>query len=797
MLTRLTLRNPFHVGRAAIRRPSSGPRFLSANVSSRFTGKRNRVPFRRRKGTRFLFQAPFPYTPIPMPPVATPWREAPSRVRPMLAVAGELTSEANLLDDRVIFEPKYDGIRAIVMVEPAAPTPRVAIYSRNGNEKTAQFPEVVRELRQLGQRLDKPVIFDGEIVALDERDQPAGFERLQGRMHLTGTREIDARVRAQPAALLLFDLLRDGGDDLRGLQLTTRRARLDRLLATATSPVVRLGSYTAGDGRRLYREAEQHGLEGLILKRADSRYESGRRSTAWRKIKILRQQEVVIGGWTEPRGARVHMGALLMGVWVDDRRRVRGSSARADQPLLFVGAVGTGFSDTELGRLSRLLASRATEHCPFVNEQDAPPGSHWVKPEMVVQVRFAEWTDDRKLRHPVYLGVRDDKAPHEVGIEPLLALPLPLATPTERQMPETANVERTASRRGRRTGEKTSGSRRTPRGQKRPPAFRVDPARESLVSHLQALEESRRDGTLALPGGQTLDVTNLAKVFWPQGNFTKGDLLRYYVRISPWLLPVVDDRPLVMKRFPNGVNGKAFYQQRAPDEAPPGVRVDVLEERSDKGVERTPRLVGGTLETLLYMAQLAAISQDPWFSRVSSPESADFAAIDLDPMPGASFADVLDVARWVHEELESIGVPGVPKTSGSRGLHIYLPLPPGTSYHTGQLLCRIIATLVATKHPKQATVERQVSARGRTVYVDYLQNILGKTLASAYSVRATAFAGVSTPLAWDELDDGVAPEDFTLTTVEARFRRVGDLWASLRTTKPPDMRTVLDRLGSL
>ncbi|MGH9163226.1 MAG: DNA ligase D [Vicinamibacteraceae bacterium] len=713
----------------------------------------------------------------------------------MLAVPGELTSEAELLDERIIFEPKYDGIRAIVTVEPAAPAARVAIYSRNGNEKTAQFPEIARELRQLGQGLDKPVVFDGEIVALDEQDQPAGFERLQGRMHLTGTREIDARVRAQPAALLLFDLLRDGGDDLRGLHLTTRRARLDRLLATATSPKVRLGSYTAGDGRRLYREAQQRGLEGLILKRADSRYESGRRSAAWRKVKILRQQEVVIGGWTAPRGARAHIGALLMGVWVDDSSASR-RGTRAGRPLLFVGAVGTGFSDAELGRLSRLLTSRATEQCPFVNGQDTPPGSHWVKPEMVVQVRFTEWTSDRKLRHPVYLGVRDDKAPHEVGIEPV-PTPLALATPPERRRTEATSDETTATERNRRTAKKTSGPRRALSRGERAPAFHVDAAGESLISHLHALEESRRDGTLVLPSGGTLDVTNLAKVFWPQGNLTKGDLLRYYARFSPWLLPVVDDRPLVMKRFPNGVNGKAFYQQRAPDEAPPGVRVDEIEEHTSVGVERTPRLVGGALETLLYMAQLAAISQDPWFSRLSSPEVADFAAIDLDPMPGASFADVLDVARWVRDELQKIDFPGVPKTSGSRGLHIYLPLPPGTSYQTGQLLCRIVATLVAAKHPTHATVERQVSARGRTVYVDYLQNILGKTLASAYSVRATAFAGVSTPLAWDELDDGIAPEDFRLTTVDARFRQVGDLWASLRTTRPPDMHTVLERLGSL
>jgi bifunctional non-homologous end joining protein LigD len=208
------------------------------------------------------------------------------------------------------------------------------------------------------------------------------------------------------------------------------------------------------------------------------------------------------------------------------------------------------------------------------------------------------------------------------------------------------------------------------------------------------------------------------------------------------------------------------------------------------------RLVGGSLTTLLYMAQLAAISQDPWFSRIQSPLDADYVAIDLDPSEGATFATVLDVARWVRDELETLGVPGVPKSSGSRGLHIYIPLPPHTSYESGLLLCQLVATIVSSKHPRVATIERMVRARARgTVYVDYLQNILGKTLATAYSVRASDFAGVSTPLTWNEVDDGVDPRDFTIRTAIQRFLEVGDLWARLRTAKPVDLRGLLKRFG--
>jgi bifunctional non-homologous end joining protein LigD len=281
-------------------------------------------------------------------------------------------------------------------------------------------------------------------------------------------------------------------------------------------------------------------------------------------------------------------------------------------------------------------------------------------------------------------------------------------------------------------------------------------------------------------------------VFWPALGLTKGDLLRHYAHVSPALLPILADRPLIMKRYPNGVTGKSFYQQRAPDDPPASVRVEQVE-----GDEDVPsRLVGGSLATLLYTAQLASISQDPWFSRVQSPLVADYVAIDLDPMPGVPFAQVREVARLVGEQLSDIGAPAHLKTSGSSGLHIYIPLEEGTSYEAGQLFCRIIATLVATRHPKIATVERKVAGRGRTVYVDYLQNIPGKSLASAYSARANEFAGVSAPLAWSELGDGVHPEDITLRTALPRFRAVGDLWAPMQGPVRLDLRAALDRLAA-
>jgi bifunctional non-homologous end joining protein LigD len=302
---------------------------------------------------------------------------------------------------------------------------------------------------------------------------------------------------------------------------------------------------------------------------------------------------------------------------------------------------------------------------------------------------------------------------------------------------------------------------------------------------LRELEDAHRDGELELPGGKSLRVSNLHKIFWPRQKLTKGDLLRYYVEVAPFILPAVADRPLVMKRYPNGIDAKPFYQHRVQD-VPSGVRVEKVEYGGTR-----QQFVGGDLSTLICMAQLAAISQDPWFSRVQSVDFVDYVALDLDPPEGMPFDRVLDVARAVRDELDTLGATGTPKTSGADGLHVYIPLPPGTPYEAGLLFCQIIATVVSQKHPKIATVERSVRARGPKVYVDYLQNIYGKTLATAYSARASEWAGVSTPLTWQEVEDGVRREDFTIQTAPERFRHVGDLWAGLRKAKGVDMSRAL------
>jgi bifunctional non-homologous end joining protein LigD len=643
-----------------------------------------------------------------------------------------------------VYEPKVDGIRAIVEVLPSSPRAAVRLWSRNGNEKTAQFPDVVEGVGTWLKKITAPIVLDGEVVALDEEGRPASFQRIQHRIHVTvpgfNSRKKILSPEEQPVAFVAFDLLRDGERDLRSLCLDERRELLEALFKKHKPPaskIVRLTVQSIGDGTALKKQATDENWEGLMVKLSRSPYRAGRRSPEWMKLKLTKQDEFVVCGWTDPGGTRAHFGSLILG-------------AQGPNGLQYVGEVGTGFKGAELERIMALLNRLASAASPFTPPPkllSAKGKPHWVKPMLVAQIRYTEITDDGRLRHPAYLGFRDDKVPADVK------LPLPSAPPEKAV--SGADVE-------------------------------------SLIDQLNFLEKARKNGRLKLPNGDELEVTNLHKIFWPAIKKTKGDLLRYYARISPFILPVIDNRPLVMKRMPNGADQPFFYQHRAPEPVPPGVRIETLEHD-----DVPARLIGGSLKTLLYMAQLASISMDPWFSTLDDIHSADQVAIDLDPQPGATFDQILDVAHWVEEELDRVKVQAFPKTSGSEGLHIYIPLPKGTPYEAGMLFCQIIATMVAAKYPKVATVERMVRKRkDGTIYVDYLQNIEGKTLACAYSARGSAFAGVSAPLTWKEVHQRPKPQDFTIDTMHARVKKVGDLWAKMRTHKGTDLLAAIEKLGA-
>ncbi len=681
------------------------------------------------------------------------WRDDVRQLRPMLAKL----AEPPLSGDSLVFEPKYDGIRALVAVDPAqknsAAPVAARLWARSGNEKTAQFPELATAVGDLSVAIGRGLVLDGEIVALGPDGEPASFETLQQRMHLSRAIDVRHRARATPTALIVFDVLRDGDEDLRGLPLAERRARLESMLLERAGPIVRLARQVRGDGRELYTEALARGWEGLIVKDERSPYRCGFRGAEWRKLKIMRRQPFVVAGWTSPRGSRDQFGALLVGYYQGEQLR-------------FAGQVGSGFDSRDLIDLAGRLGPLETPHCPFSERPETNEKPHWTRPRLVVEVKFLEWTRAGTLRQPVFVGLRDGatvKAVTRDGVR------IGAASSSGSPMPPAPHATPLAGDLGAAAAE----------------------AAKTLVASIDEIAARGGHGRLVLPDGVALEVSNLGKVFWPELGITKGDLFRYYARVSPFLLPVVADRPLVMKRFPNGVDGEAFYQHRAPSEIPRGVRLETLAD--DHGVES--RLVGGSLATLLYMVQLAVISQDPWFSRAQSSEFADQVALDLDPMDGVPFTQVLDVARSIRDVLDKLGFPGVPKTSGASGLHIFIPLAPGTPYQAARLFSQIIATTVARKHPRIATVERAVGSRGATVYIDYLQNIRGKTLACAYSARASTFAGASTPLTWHEVDAGFDTRDFTMHTVLDRLATTGDLWQQVRSGPPVDLREALDTLA--
>lgn len=647
------------------------------------------------------------------------------------------------------FEPKYDGVRVLAFATPGD----VRLITRNGKDKSEQFPEIVDALSQLAAKKKKAFVLDGEIVALVD-GEPGRFQELQSRMHVKESHLIARHRSSSPAALILFDILAAGEDVLLREPWTKRRARLLKEIGKSTSTQVRITESIEGNGEKMLAIAGKQGWEGIIAKRVDSVYEPGNRSRSWLKLKIEFRQEFVVGGFTEPRNSRQHLGALLLGYFDGDR-------------FIYVGHTGGGFTGAGLAEMYRRLAPLEVSKSPFEEVPKTNERAHWVKPKVVVEVKFSEWTSDGKLRQPIYLGTRDDKKATEVGREG--SSMQKKAGGSKKAAPASKNVTKSKARR-RIYAQRTLEAPATP--SKKKSSRSIDS--NGIVEQLNEIEESGGDGRLEIARGVALDVSNLGKVFFPKKKLTKGDLLRYYATVAPLILPVMADRPLVLKRFPNGVGGSSFFQQNA-GEVPDIVRTETIH---TQGGSTNRRIVGGDLPTLLYTIQLGAVSVDPWHSRVQSLDHADYTIIDLDPGPRAPFSRVVEVARYAKEVMDSLGLHGALKTSGSSGMHIYIPLPPNTPNEAATLVAQIVATRVAEEHPKIATIERWVKQRGAAqVYVDYLQNIIGKTVAAAYAARANPDAMVSTPLDWNELTDDLDPREFTIETAPDRFAEVGDIWA--------------------
>jgi bifunctional non-homologous end joining protein LigD len=606
--------------------------------------------------------------------------------RPMLATLSEtLPSGPDWL-----YEVKWDGFRSIARVSGGA----VTLTSRTGKDLTPGFSDLARSLPIALRSPD--CVVDGEICTLDEQGRPS-FGAMQS--------------GAGQLVYYLFDLLELDGEPLVGLAYRERRDRLAALISPGGPAQL---SEPFSDGEALLGAVKEQGLEGVVAKRADSRYQEGRRSRDWLKVKTHGRQELVIAGYTRGQGRRTgSLGALVLG------------AHRADG-LVWAGNCGTGLTDREIDHLLSRLRPLVRDTSPFaevptmarVRRNDVV----WVEPQLVCEVELAEWTAAGRLRAPSYKGLRDDKPAEDVRPE----RPLP--------------------------------------------------------------EEIRK-------GRRVLTLSNLDKVFWPADAITKGDLLSYYRDISPVLLPHLRDRAFTMKRFPDGIEGKHFFQKDAPSHMPewiPRYRVETVSRGSGKARTIDYPLVDDEL-ALLWVVNMGTIDLNVPLSRVDRPGRPDAVLFDLDPAPPAGFAESVRVALLVKQLLDSVGLVGYPKTSGSDGMHVLVPVSRRHTFADTFRFASIAAGALERAYPGLVTTQFRKERR-RGVLIDANQNGEGRTIASVYSVRPHPGAPVSTPLRWEELTPELDPNAFTMDVVLGRVIREGDLFAGALSGRQ-SLRAALDAIG--
>jgi bifunctional non-homologous end joining protein LigD len=612
-------------------------------------------------------------------------------------------------DPAWLFEIKYDGVRVLA----SRAGEEVELRGRSGMVVTARYPEVVRALRALP--LDRFLV-DGEIVALDDQGR-SSFQRLQARMNLTRPADIERASLEVPVSAVFFDALALDGRDLRRLPLEERKACLQLLLPARG--VVHFGDHVLDHGREFIDAACAERLEGVVAKKRDSQY-VGKRSRDWLKLKCQLRQEFVIGGYTAPQGSRAHFGALHLGLYRDGR-------------LVYVSKVGTGFDEATLALVSDRLRPLARATSPFDVGTPAGRGHHWVEPKLVCEVRFTEWTADGGIRHPTFLGLRDDKRPEDCRRE----------VPEVRRRaepPSTTLALDARAQSGRLAPEATPrsyGSREAPRAAARP----------------------------------DVAITNPKKVFWPEEKYTKADLVEYYDRIAPFLLPYLKDRPLVLTRYPDGIAGKSFFQKDAPEWIPSWIRTERIHSK-DAGRD-IDYFVVNDRESLRYVINLGTIPLHMWSSHLGSLDHPDWLVLDLDPK-GAPFTDVVKVARALRRILGALALPSYVKTSGQTGLHILLPLGARYDYETTRTFARLLAVIGVEAEPAISTIVRPIKGRGGKVYIDWGQNGHGQTIVAPFSVRPLPGAPVSSPLHWEDVTARLDPTRFTIRTAPPRFETLGD-----------------------
>lgn len=608
----------------------------------------------------------------------------------------------------------------------------VELLSRNSKSFNDKYYPVFDELTSW----NKKMILDGEIIVADQNGK-SDFGSLQNwRSETDGT-----------LLFYVFDILWIDGYNLENIPLIERKKILTDVLPQ--SDIVLISDFIEEEGEAFFKSADNIGLEGIIAKRKDSVYNEGNRSKDWLKIKTELRQEVVIGGYTVNDGTSKPFSALLAGVYKNGE-------------LLYTGKIGTGFNVKEQKELLKRFKPLQINKIPFGHTPDYnspsrfrpnPPHAEafWLKPELICEVSYRELTKDGIMRHPSFKGMREDKNAKDVVLEK--------KTKTEKVMPKSKKDQPIV----------------TAKKGKDVTTF-LNPKEKTQVKKI---------------GGHDIQFTNLDKVFWPAEKFTKRDLLNYYFLMSPYILPYLKNRPQSLNRFPNGITGKSFYQKDVTGKVPDWIeKQPYVTEGEDKNF-----MLCNNLATLLYIANLGAIEMNPWSSTIKKPDNPDFCIIDLDPDKN-TFNQVVETACVVYDILSSAKIDCYCKTSGSTGIHIYIPLGAKYTYEESKEFGRLIATMVNEELPDITSIERQISKRDGKLYVDFLQNRPQATVACAYSVRPKPGATVSMPLHWEEVKKGLKMRHLNIKNAYERVKETGDIFKGVL-GKGIDMKKALLNLNRM
>lgn len=594
-------------------------------------------------------------------------KKIPEFIAPMLATLVDKPFD----HDDWLFEVKWDGFRALAFVDQG----KVELKSRNKLLFNEKFPSIVKNL----QKIKGSVILDGEIVVVDQKGK-SHFQLIQ-----------NFKEGSNVLCYYVFDILYKDHEDLMEKPLIERKEILRKFLKHWDLSLIRFSDHILKDGKRFFKAAAKEHLEGIIGKKITSSYQP-KRSHDWVKIKTSLRQEVVICGFTEPQGSRKKFGALIVGLYDQDKK------------LQFAGHVGGGFNAALLEEVYDRLTPLIQKKCPFENLPKSKMPATWVKPKLIGEVAFAEWTHDNMMRQPIFQGLRMDKDAKTVN----------------KEVPEAAPAD---------------------------------------------------DKNEKLKKIKGLSLTHLEKVYWPKEKYTKGDLIAYYEAVGPMILPYLKNRPIMLHRYPDGIEGKDFYQKDINFSHPDWIKTFPVQH---EGKEDHYLLIGD-LRSLLYAVNLGSIDLHPFMSQITSLDHPDYCVIDLDPHD-ISFDKVIETAQIFHEILEKIHVKHVCKTSGGKGLHILIPLHAKYTYEQSRQFAEIICHIIHKKIPETTSMERSPEKRPQKIYLDCLQNRVAQSIVAPYAVRPRSKAMVSTPLLWEEVNKDLDITAYTIESVPKRLKKIGDIF---------------------